>query len=115
MIRSQPKIADDSSERSAGFQHICPEIIDTSSILFVYEEPLLTRFHMFNVHAALDIGFFNGDGELDALIRMTPQKYSDPNSVTYGVEKEFKYALETRAGFFEKNGLKPGNTTLIFP
>ena len=114
-IRSRPKIADDSSERSAGFQYICPEIIDTSSILFVYEQPVLTRFHMFNVRADLDIGFFDEYGKLNALIHMKPQKRTDPESVTYGAAKEFKYALETRAGFFEENGLTPGSTTLNFP
>lgn len=114
-IRDRTKIADDPSERSAGFQHICPEIINTSSILFVFERPVITRFHMFNVHAELDIGFFSENGELNEVIRMTPQKQSEPNLVTYGVEKEFKYALETRAGFFEENGLRAGNTTLTFP
>ncbi len=114
-VRIRPRIADDAFERTAGFQHICPEIISTSSILFVYKSPISVGFHMFNVHAELDIGFFDEFGSLKDLIRMTPQDYFDANSITYHTDEEFQYALETRAGFFAENGLQPGNTTLIYP
>jgi len=56
-IELRVRIADESSERAAGYQHICPEIIDLSAILFVYEKPQIGYFHMNNVHAQLDMGF----------------------------------------------------------
>ena len=114
-VKIRARIADEASERSAGYQHICPEIIQTSSILFVYEQPVLTSFHMFNVHAKLDIGFFDENGELIELIRMTPQSRSNSAALTYGPKEKFVYALETRAGFFSENGLKPGSAKLEFP
>ena len=116
VIRLRSRIADNPHERSAGFQHICPQIIQLSSILFVYEQPTNARFHMFNVHDSLDIGFFDHERKLITVLRMTPQKVSDQSSVTYGIGSvKFMFALETRANFFDDHGLKPNKTVLDYP
>ena len=57
-IQMRTRVADEPNERAAGFQHICPQIIDLSAILFIYEQPTVANYHMNNVHDALDIGFF---------------------------------------------------------
>ncbi len=108
------RVADDRVERAAGYQHICPEIIELSAILFRYKQPGNRSFHMFNVHAALDIGFFDADGRLDQVIHMQPQTPGDPSAETYAPSNSFQFALETRAGFFSDNGLEAGATTLTF-
>ena len=116
VIRLRSRIADNPRERSAGFQHICPQIIQLSSILFVYEQPTNARFHMFNVHDSLDIGFFDHERKLITVLRMTPQKVSDQSSVTYGIGSvKFMFALEARANFFDDHGLKPNKTVLDYP
>lgn len=116
VVRLRSRIADSPRERSAGFQHICPQIIQLSYILFVFEQPIKTRFHMFNVHDSLDIGFFDRDRQLISVLTMTPQKVGDPSSQTYGIgAREFMFALEAKAGFFEENGLKPSETILDYP
>ncbi|MDE0308855.1 MAG: DUF192 domain-containing protein [Acidiferrobacterales bacterium] len=116
VIRIRSRIADSPRERSAGFQHICPEVIQLSSILFVYNTPTNSRFHMLNVHDDLDIGFFGQDRKLIAIVRMTPQKIGDGPAATYGVNSQnFMYALETRADFFTDHNLKPDTTILDFP
>ncbi len=116
VIRIRSRIADSPRERAAGFQHICPEIIQLSSILFVYKAPTSSSFHMFNVHDRLDIGFFDQDRKLITVLRMTPQKIGDESARTYGIgSKEFVHALEARAEFFADHGLKPNTTILEFP
>lgn len=116
VVRIRSRIADSPRERAAGFQHICPEIIQLSSILFVYESPTSSSFHMFNVHDSLDIGYFGQDRKLITVLRMTPQKIGDNSARMYGIgSKEFVYALETRADFFADHGLKPNKTMLDYP
>ncbi len=114
-ITIRSRIARSSAERAAGYQHICPEIIALSSILFVYENPLQPRFHMFNVHAELDIGFFDQDKKLVTVLRMTPQTVGDASAEIYDPGQQVQYALEAPAGFFTDNKLLSAQTTLRFP
>ncbi len=105
------RIADEAGERSAGFQHICPQIIEISAILFVYKQAQIRLFHMNNVHDALDIGFFDHEGKLFKVTRMEP---SSTGRNLYSSERKSQYALETRAGFFDENGLKAGAVFLSY-
>ena len=106
------RIADEPRERSAGFQHICPQIIDQNAILFVYPSPQNRSFHMNNVHAELDIGFFDSDGLLLLVMRMKPPLKAGSNLNNYSPGRDIKYALETKAGYFADQGLQPGEVTL---
>ena len=45
----QSLIADDQCERAMGFQHVCPDAVKQTRILFVYSEPVYGSFHMSNV------------------------------------------------------------------
>ncbi len=104
-------IADDDLERASGFQHICPEVIARTPILFRYRAPVSTRFHMHNVKAPLEIGFFDGDGVLFQSMLMHP--YADGAEILYGPMQEFQYALEARPGFFREKGLSAGSSRLL--
>ncbi len=114
VIRFRVRVADSPGERSAGYQHICPEVIAASSVLFVYSEPRTVSFHMFNVHADLDIAFISDSGELVSIQRMEPQQSGDPDASFYGPDREVRYALEAPAGFFERHGLEQGSARLLF-
>ena len=114
-ITIRSRIARSSAQRAAGYQHICPEIVALSSILFVYESPLQPRFHMFNVHVELDIGFFDQDKKLVTVLRMTPQTIGDASAEMYDPGQLVQYALEAPAGFFTDNKLLSAQTTLRFP
>ena len=111
-LKLRTRIADESAERAAGYQQICPEVIDITSILFVYDTEVDTSFHMFNVFGALDIGFFNAAGKLVSTQLMVPQRSGDSNAKYYYSTKPFKYALEIRPGFFKENNLTVGSTRL---
>ncbi len=104
-------IADDPAEQANGYQFICQKIISESAMLFVYPGPVNRRFHMQNVKAPLDIGFFDANGGLFSTMIM--DTYTDGNQRTYGPDRLFQYALEAPAGFFEANHLSPRKARLV--
>lgn len=110
-LRFEVLVADEGFERAAGFQHICPEVIENTLILFRYKSEIVGRFHMNNVHAPLDIGFFNKDGVLISHFLM--ETYSSNQKKLYSPEGTFQYALEARPGFFLDNNLLGPSTRLL--
>ena len=104
-------IADDGAERGFGYQHICKRVIDRTAILFVYDSPTQGRFHMSNVKAPLDIGFFDPSGLLINQQLMTP--YAEGESTLYYPGQEFQFALEARRGYFAEHNLVVGKTRLV--
>ena len=111
IVTFQSHVADDDSERAAGYQYICVDIIDASTILFVFPKPILTRFHMQNVEAPLDIGFFDDRGKLFSVLLMQPG--DNGSSALYGPSQPFQYALEARQGFFAEQNLSAGKSRLL--
>ncbi len=111
IVSFQSHVADDNTERAAGYQYICRKIIDTSTILFVYSQPVTARFHMRNVEAPLDIGFFDNKGKLFSVMLMQP--YDDGDSRLYGPPQPFQYALEARQGFFADHNISAGKAHLV--
>lgn len=115
-VQLSVKLADDARERAAGFQHICPETVHETPILFTFSRPTRVAFHMHNVHAPLDIGFIDADGRIVDIQRMT----------VYAAQAKFKVnryyrpavpitaALETRAGLFADLGVTAGNAHINF-
>jgi uncharacterized membrane protein (UPF0127 family) len=107
------KIADEPQEQAAGFQFIAPEVIDQSLILFIFSEQRVTRFHMRNVRAPLDIAFIASGGAIIDIQRMQPDvTAAAPFGRTYGPDKPFQYALEARAGFFQARHISAGKSRL---
>ncbi len=106
-ITVDARIADEPAESAAGFQHICPETIDQTFILFVYPRPYLGRFHMQNVYAPLDIAFIRGDGTLVSIQQMRAEPPGSPvKPRLYSSPEPFMYALEARANFFAENNIE---------
>ena len=111
VIKITAYIADDNNKRAEGYQHICEDIINTTQMLFVYRQPIGGRFHMQNVQAPLDIGFFDSTGRL--LSTMVMDTYADGNSRLYDPGQQFQYALEASVGFFNEHKLSVGKSRLI--
>ena len=104
-------VADDAFERASGFQHICPEVIGRTLILFHYAREVRASFHMQNVHAPLDIAFFDSRGRVVGVRLMKP--YTDDSRPLYGPGGPFRFALEAPAGFFTEQGISTGGSRLI--
>ncbi|MGU9958256.1 MAG: DUF192 domain-containing protein [Arenicellales bacterium WSBS_2016_MAG_OTU3] len=93
------RLADDGVERAAGYQHTCPQAAEGTAVLFLFTQPLSSRFHMRNVYVDLDIAFINATGGLIDLQRMLAEPPGSPRKPTlYGPKQIFQYALETPAG-----------------
>jgi len=109
IVELEVRVANNMTERAGGFQHLCPEVIRTTAILFVYMEPRLGRFHMRNVYAPLDIAFIADDGRIVEIQRMEAEPPGLPVIPrTYGPARAFRFALEARAGFFASNDIGVG-------
>ncbi len=104
-------VADDAFERASGFQHICPEVIGRTLILFLYAREVRASFHMQNVHAPLDIAFFDSAGRVVGVRLM--ETYTDDSRPLYGPGGPFRFALEAPAGFFAERGISTGGSRLI--
>ena len=111
-LKLRVRVADEGMEIMAGYQHICPEVIAKSAILFVYDRPAPRKFHMSNVHGELDIAFFSESKTIISIQRMKPYALGGPE-VLYESKGEAQYVLETPPGFFQQFQLKSGTTRLI--
>ena len=101
-------------EHQAGFQYISAEVIEKSMILFVFPEETVTRFHMRNVVAPLDIAFISSEGEILDIQPMSPDTNGNgPGLRTYGTNQPFRYALEAYAGFFQEHRISAGKGWLL--
>ena len=111
IIPIETMIANDPQQRAAGYQYICPDVIARTTMLFRYAEAVSGRFHMNNVRAPLEIGFFDSDGML--MRSMVMRTYSGDHRPLYGPGVPFQYALEAPVGFFQRHGLVDGATRLM--
>lgn len=106
------KVADDSYEQAAGFQHICADTIETTAILFVFEEPKQPLFHMNNVHANLDIAFIDAAGEIGD-VQLMLEEFTSGEPKLYPSNVNAKYALEVRQGYFSEHNISPQGSRII--
>ena len=102
------KAADNSERQAGGFQCATPEEIQRNLILFDFGDEIVTQFHMRNVAAPLDIAFIKADGRIFSILRMDPS----PTKL-YGPMGTFRFALEARAGFYESQGIRQGESKLV--
>ncbi len=94
------RVADRPHERFIGFQGIPIEMGQDLAILFVFERPVPSQFHMKNVFLPLDIVFFAEDGRF--LGRNTMEADSKD---LYGAADPFTTAIEVPAGTLTALGL----------
>jgi len=104
------KVAETSEQAAAGFQCSTAQEIQKTLILFDFGREIYSQFHMNHVPAALDIAFIKGDGNIFAILKMDPSP-----TALYGPMGEFRFALEARAGFYESQGIKQGESRLVVP
>lgn len=92
-LRLPVLLADEAHERFLGFMGVPPEWAEDLAILFVFEGPAVSQFHMQNVFVELEIVFFGADGRFLGRNRMPPEA---PDR--YGAASPFLTALEVPAG-----------------
>jgi uncharacterized membrane protein (UPF0127 family) len=108
-------IADENHERAAGFQHICPDVISSTLILFIFPRDYSSAFHMRNVHAPLDIAFIDSSGMIVDIQRMSTYFLGARENPLYSPSVPARAALEADVGFFEEQGFVAGVTRVSLP
>ena len=112
-IDMKVRVADEGSERAAGFQHICPETVEHTSILFVLERPKTPRFHMHNVHMPLDIAFIDSQGIIRNIQTMHPYVLGARDTKLWGPDVPVRFVLEVKAGLFEQQGVTENKWSIV--
>ena len=108
------KVADQPEEIAAGYQYLCPEVIQDSAILFDFGTTVSSRFHMQNVFAPLDIAFFSQEGTLINTATMKPEPPGSAGKrILYRARSPYRYVLETSKGRLPTTELMPGTTRLV--
>jgi len=82
------------------------DIPEDYGMLFVFPSPGIRGFWMKNTFIELDIAFIDSDGVILDIQNMKPCEES-PCPI-YIIYKPFKYALEVKAGFFDRYGFSEG-------
>lgn len=77
-------------------------------MLFIFPESAIQSFWMKNTVIPLSIAFINTQGKITEIFHMQPDRW-DGNLATYSSKEKVNYALETNMGWFEKNGIMPGD------
>lgn len=82
------------------------QLPEDQGMLFVFEAAQIQSFWMRNTFIPLDIAFIDANGKIIDVQRMEPldetRSYYSPAPVPY--------VLEVNAGWFERNGIKVGET-----
>ncbi|MGC8962773.1 MAG: right-handed parallel beta-helix repeat-containing protein [Candidatus Bipolaricaulaceae bacterium] len=92
-LRLSVLIADEAHERFIGFMGVPPELAQDLAILFVFDAPTVSQFHMQNVFLPLEIVFFGADGSFLGRNLMKPDTQD-----RYGAASAFLTALEVPEG-----------------
>jgi len=82
------------------------DIPEEYGMLFVFPNPGIRGFWMKNTFVELDIAFIDNNGTILNIQNMKPCEES--TCPIYIIYKPFKYALEVKAGFFERYGFSEG-------
>jgi len=99
------KLADNNATRAAGFQRVCEKTIESTPILFDFQQASMPRFHMNNVVAPIDIAFIDKDGKIESIHHMKPYVLGSNKKPLYGPGRPIVAAVEVHRGFFEEHGL----------
>ncbi len=84
------------------------ELPEDRGMIFVFGYDDLRSFWMRNTIIPLDIAYIRSDGVIVKTYTMAPL-----NEMGYPSIEPARYALEVRAGQFEKWGIKPGDRVII--
>ncbi len=103
------EVAETPQEREMGLMYR-KYMPDSVGMLFVFEREGYYPFWMKNTYIPLSIAFISSDSVIVDIQKMYPM---DLRSIW--PLKPFQFALEVNQGWFEKRGIKPGDTVKIEP
>ncbi len=104
------EVADTPAAREAGLMHRS-KLADGEGMLFVFGAPQPMSFWMRNTTIPLSIAYINGAGVIREIHDLQPLDETPVPSL-FG---DLVYALEVPQGWFQRNGVLPGDTVSGLP
>lgn len=106
------EVADTPERQQLGLMHRT-ELADDAGMVFLFFQDTSAGFWMKNTLIPLSIAFFEGNGEIVALLDMEPCE-TDP-CPTYEPGGTYRGALEVNQGAFEEWGVEVGDIVRVSP
>ena len=97
------EVASTDVQREQGLMHR-KSLPENNGMLFVFDRPARSCMWMKNTLIPLSVAFIDYDGTIVNIEEMAPMTTDSHCSAGW-----IRYALEMNAGWFRKNGLKPGS------
>ena len=97
------EVAATDAQREQGLMHR-KSLPENNGMLFVFDRPARSCMWMKNTLIPLSVAFIDYDGTIVNIEEMAPLTTDSHCSAGW-----IRYALEMNAGWFRKNGLKPGS------
>lgn len=105
-------VADDESKTTEGLMFVSDdELADDEGMMFIFPQPRELSFWMKNTLIPLDVAFLDENGKILNIITMQPLDETTQNRSAGPA----KYALEMKAGWFERNNVRPGARVDLTP
>ena len=101
--RIHAEVAATDAQREQGLMHR-KSLPENNGMLFVFDRPARSCMWMKNTLIPLSVAFIEYDGTIVNIEEMAPLTTDSHCSAGW-----IRYALEMNAGWFRKNGLKPGS------
>lgn len=102
-------VAATEEHRAEGFMYVAAdEIADDQGMLFIFEREKALSFWMKNTITPLDIAFARDDGLIVKTHTMPPLTLQ-----SFPSEQPARFALEMKAGFFERLNIRTGDLLVI--
>jgi uncharacterized membrane protein (UPF0127 family) len=104
-------VATTQSERQTGLMN--RKITDTTTMLFIFPEPGVYPFWMYNTNSSLDIIWVNATGTSGVVVYLVAGAqscYLPVGCPNYYPTATANYVIEAKAGFASLNGIRVGTT-----
>jgi len=106
-------LADSAEERGRGLMGVT-DLGDAVGMAFVFEQPLLGSFYMFQTPTPLSIAWFDSDGEIVGTAEMDPCLDTSAGACPlYAPDDEYDLAIEAFSGGLEPLGIGDGSHVVL--
>ena len=106
-------LADTGDERGRGLMGVT-DLGDAVGMAFVFEQPLLASFYMFQTPTPLSIAWFDSDGAIVGTAEMEPCLDTPAGECPlYAPEEEYDLAIEAFAGGLGPLGIGPDSRVVL--
>lgn len=83
---------------------------ENEGMLFIFEPPQIPGFWMKDMKFSIDIIWISAEGKVVGVQKsLSPETYPK----TYAPPSPIKYVLEVNSGWYDRNGIKIGDTLLL--